>query len=131
MSIYELKKLREAKRSQLLKDKGVFSAFSDKQFEENKTPLSEGDQYLALGSGMYIPLSNFESFQVEGKAIIDWFNETVSKGKIRRAYISYELSNHEAYYSGSIDSTLDALGNGFTVQEVHEVYIREQRKQIS
>jgi hypothetical protein len=41
------------------------------------------------------------------------------------------LANHEAYFSYSIDSTMDALGPEYTEQEVEEVFKKELPKNLA
>lgn len=129
--IYELKELRQAKTSELITLCGMFFAFSDKQWEENKTPLAEGDKYLSLGMGAYMPKSNLEQWKQGTKEIDIWFNNAISSPEMRTAHISYELSNHEAYYTGDIESTLDALGEGYTYDEVYTVFRAEYAAQTA
>lgn len=101
---------------------GVFWAFSKEQFDENKTKLSEGDKYVDIGSGGFVPKSNVDKL-IEGmKKIHDEFSKKMRDEKVRIEHIAYELNNHEAYYTGDITSTLDALGEEFTRDEVEAVY---------
>ena len=59
-AIYKIKKERQNKLSAAMEEVGMFFAFSDTQFEESKTPLIEGDKYLSIGSGTYLPKSNLD-----------------------------------------------------------------------
>ena len=93
-----------------------------KQFEENKTPLLEGDKYVSIGGGGYLPKSKVENFNKGFKEIEIWFKNEIQNPEIRKAHILYELHNHEAYYVGSIEDTLEALGEDFTRNEVLAVY---------
>ena len=55
-----------------------------------------------------------------------WYKSETQKNKaLKVELIRYELSNHEAYYTGSIEDTLNALGKGFTAKEVRAVYNKE------
>lgn len=120
--IYEIKEERQAKTSEAIKACGMFFAFSDKQWEENKTPLQEGDKYVSLGMGAYMPKSQVEKWNQMTEEVDVWFKEQISSPEMRTAYISYELSNHEAWYTGEIDDTLSALGEGYTHDEVYAVF---------
>ena len=55
MNITEAKKAKSEMMSELFKKCGVFFAFSNQQFEENKTPLLEGEKYISLPGGGYVP----------------------------------------------------------------------------
>ena len=101
---------------------GVFWAFSNKQFETNKTPLKEGDKYIDIGAGGFIPKSNIDAFLDGMNKIDDTFKEAMRDAKVRKNHIVYELNNHEAYFTRDITSTLDALGDDFTREEVLSVY---------
>lgn len=120
--IYELKELRQQKTSAAITACGMFFAFSDKQWEENKTPLEEGDKYVSLGMGAYMPKSQVEKWKQMTREIDDWFKAEISSPEMRTAHISYELSNHEAWYTGEIEDTLSALGEGYTYDEVYAVF---------
>jgi len=126
-TIYELKEERQEKLSGLIKECKMFFAFSNQQFEENKTPLTEGDKYLSLGSGTYLPKSNINKWKEGVTALSNWFISQVQEQ--REAYIRYELSNHEAYYTGDIDSAFEALEGNFTREEVQSVFNVERRKE--
>ena len=49
-TLIEIKKEYEEKRTEFFKDCGLFWAFSNKQFFENKTPLQEGEKYVSIGA---------------------------------------------------------------------------------
>ncbi len=57
--------LREEKQKaihELMDSCLVFFAFNDKQFNENKTALLEGDKYVSIGAGGYMPKSKTKFF---------------------------------------------------------------------
>ena len=59
----------------------MFFAFSNQQFDENKTELKDGDKYLSLGAGCYLPKSNYQIY-VEGiKKINSEYKKEISKSK--------------------------------------------------
>ena len=126
-TIFEIKREREARQTVLFKAVGLFFAFSAEQFSANKTALKEGEKYASIGMGGYLPIGNVNQF-LSGMADINaWFRAEINQNKeTRRALIAYELSNHEAYYSGSIDSTADALGADFTRAEIQKVFTEER-----
>lgn len=130
-SINEIKDLKEKKVSELIKECSMFFAFSDKQFEENKTPLQEGDKYVSMvGAGAFMPKSKAPEF-MKGLDVIDkWYKAEIKANKARKQNIIYELNNHEAFYTGDIEDTLDTLGSDYTREEVMEVYRKERKKQL-
>lgn len=122
MTIIELKKEREAKHTALFKDCALFWAFSNEQFAEGKAkhPIEEGEKYVSIGAGGYMPKSNVGKFNSGMKEIQRWFNQATKDEKTRKALIRYELNNHEATYTGEIEDTLNALGEGYTPEEVQK-----------
>lgn len=106
----------------------MFFAFSNEQFATNKTALKEGEKYLSLGAGAYMPKGNYPVWEQGMKDINKWYKAEIKAGKMRKEAIAYELANHEAYYTGEIEATLKALGGDYTEKEVREVYRAESKK---
>jgi hypothetical protein len=128
-TISEIKKEQEDKMSVLFKECGVFFAFSNSQFQENKTPLAEGDKYVSIGGGGYCPKSKAKTL-LDGFDINEaWYKAEIKANKARKSHILYELDNHEAYYTHDIQSTLDALGEDYTREEVLKVF-RNRKAEI-
>lgn len=125
-TVQSLKKEEQEQQKILFNNCGLFWAFSDEQFQANKTPLQDGEKYVSIGAGGYLPKSKIEMFQTGMKEISNWYKSETKKNKALKVdLIRYELSNHEAYYTGSIEDTLSALGSGFTAKEVWAVYNKE------
>lgn len=131
MEIQEIKQQKEDKVSQLIKDCSMFFAFSNEQFDKNKTPLQEGEKYVSLGAGCYMPKGNVEKWIAGTKEIDKWYRDTVKANKQRKANILYELLNHEAFYTNDIDDTVEALGSDYTPAEVLEVFRAERKKGVT
>lgn len=125
MNISEIKEEREKKQSALFKEVGLFWAFSNKQFDENKTPLREGEKYIRIDGGGFMPAGNWDAFEKGLDEIHKWYNDTIKSGNLRREHIVYELANHEAWYTGDIEDTLAALGPDYTAEEVRKVFNEE------
>lgn len=102
----------------------VFWAFSNKQFDEGRTKLNlvTGEKLIDIGAGGFMPAKHKQEYIDGMKAIYIEFKAAMKDAKTRRAHILYELNNHEAFYSRDIESTLDALGDDFTRDEVMAVY---------
>lgn len=129
-TIQEIKKEQQNKYTALFNSCGVFWAFSNEQFHANKTPLSEGDKYVSIGAGGYMPKSNVDAYISGSKEIKKWFTKAVKESKgARRQHIAYELANHECYYTGDWQDAIDALGSEYTAKEVYKVYCEELKKQ--
>lgn len=125
-TISELKKERENKHSELFEKCGVFFAFSNEQFNENKTMLEDGEKYVSIGAGGYLPKGKLNQFSEGMKAIGNWFKDEVKNQKLRKAHILYELQNHECFYTGDYSDALESLGNSYTKEEVLEVFKNNQ-----
>ena len=120
---HELKAEERRRYDELFAECGVFWAFSAEQFEKNKTPLSEGDKYVSIGAGGYMPKSRAADLAEGMEQIRKEHNAAVKANrKLRRDVIAYELRNHEATYTGDISDTLDALGDGYSAKEVRKIY---------
>lgn len=130
-SLGEIKQEREDKVTDLIKECSMFFAFSNEQFATNKTPLAEGDKYVHLGAGAYMPKSKVDSYISGTEAIDKWYRAAVKDNKLRRQNIIYELGNHEAWYTNDIEDTLEALGSDYTAAEVREVFNTEYANQTA
>lgn len=130
MNIHEIKKLHQEKINTLLTDCLVFWAFSNEQFTQNKTPLKEGEKYVSIGAGGYMPQGNVEKLRAGMKELNKWYKAEIKANKgTRRANIVYELANHECYYTGDIEPAVEALG--YPRKEVLKVYNEEYDKQTA
>lgn len=127
-TLHDIKKEKETKVGELITLCAIFFAFSNEQFTENKTPKKEGEKYLSLGAGAYMPKDNYPKWEQGIKDINKWYKAEIKAGKMRKEAIAYELANHEAYYTGEIEATLEALGSDYTEEEVREVYRTESKK---
>ena len=128
-NINDIKAEKEKKVNQLVTDCLMFFAFSNEQFQENKTPKEEGEKYVHIGGGGYLPKSQLNNWINGIDQINAWFKEQTKNQKLRRAHIAYELANHEAFYTCDISDTLSVLGSEYTEEEVLSVYHAERKKQ--
>ena len=100
MNLQDLKKTQENANSQLFKECGLFFAFSNQQFEENKTPLKEGEKYVSIGAGGYVPKSNLDRLLDGMEANRKAYEKGVKAQNLRLKEIAYEFGNHECFYTG-------------------------------
>lgn len=122
-------KFVETKTSALLDKHGAFFAFSNKQIdeglEENKAKGFSADKadYCQVSGGMILPKSNVGAFSAEYDAMMSAAREEYLNTYTKAQIIGYELSNHEAGYTGDISDTVDAVAHlGFAREDVLEVY---------
>lgn len=131
MNLQDLKKDKEDKVSALIKECSMFFAFSTEQFHENKTPLQEGEKYVSLGAGAYMPKSSVQKWIDGDKAIKKWYKEAVKSSKLRKENIIYELANHECWYTYDLEPALMALGADYTMEEISAVFNQERENQLA
>ena len=103
--------------NKLMDNCGVFWAFGKKQFEEGlakaKQSMVEDEKLIDIGAGGFMPKSNKDKY-IDGMiAIGKAFDEAMKDKKELDKHILYELHNHEAFYTGSIESTVDVVGENF------------------
>lgn len=131
------KKEYDNKYNEELKKTGVFWAFSNEQFEENKTYKNVPDnEYLSIGSGGYIHKSNKEK--------LDYFFK-VTEPNLRKDFISkiniedfikYELVNHECFYTGDYSEVINIMQSYYDLptnelfDKVQQVYKQEKSNMI-
>lgn len=127
-NISELKKEKQDRYSALIKEVGMFFAFSNEQFDENKTPLKEGEKYVSLGAGGYMPKGNVPAWIQGGKDIEKWYKTQVKASKNEEQEILYELRNHECFYTGDYSSAYYALPN-YTEEQIQQVYWKHATKE--
>ena len=121
-----IKAEKEKKYTQLLNDCKVFWAFSNEQFAENKTELNEGEKYVSMGAGGYMPKSFVQSYLDGSKAIDKWYKAAVKDSKTKEAQILYALRNHECFYTGDWTDAFYTLGDAASNEEVKEVYLKHR-----
>jgi hypothetical protein len=121
-SIGEIKKEREDRTSALFKECGVFFAFSNKQFEENKTPVAEGEKYCALSGGGCMRSCERQKFRDAFDAMNKWYNAAVDEANLQDAEILYELHNHECYYTGDPGDVIEMFEGRYEKERILKVF---------
>ena len=129
MKYQEIKTESQSKMDALITECSVFFAFSNEQFVENKTPLQDGEKYVRLFGGGFIPRSQVKAFTEGLKEINRWERLQIKKAKEQTAQILYELSNHECWHTGDIENALPVL-NHYPVAIVQKVF-NENYKEYS
>lgn len=106
--------------SDLLTKYNGFFAFSTKQFEEAK---KEGIKYVNRGAGLFHEAGKSKEFDAElAKINADAIKQDLAENG-REKIIERELGNYEAYYTGEIEDTAEALKDyGITNEEILEVF---------
>jgi hypothetical protein len=108
-----LKAEKQKKVDLLITNCGMFFAFSNQQFTENKTPLKDGKKFS-------IPVWENGIDEIE-----KWFKSEIKESNLREELIKNELNNYECFYTGDIEDALQSLGNDYTLEEVYDVYKKQ------
>lgn len=129
-TIQQIKQDRETAQSQLFKQLRLFWAFNDQQLEEGKKSINwqDGEKLVSIGAGGIIPKANIDEFLNGMEKINKEYKAAVKVNKLRHKLIAHELANHECYYTGDIQPALNALGEGYTREEVLIIYRTEFKK---
>jgi len=110
----------------------AFFAFSDKQVEEGKVKqgLTDDIKLISLGSGLISPQdTGIQLIKDMDKAYKDGIAQDIKENG-KEAIIKRELYNHEAFYTGEIDQTVDALSEyNFSAGDILDIYKLENAKQ--
>lgn len=104
-----LSEIVQDEQTAVLTKHGAFFAFGNEQFEEAKDPNIPFSGYYYLYSGMYAPKTNADALVADLADIHTRGIATDIELHGLTAIIQRELSNHEAYYTGEIEETVDAL----------------------
>ncbi len=120
-----------------LKNAGVFWAFSNNQFDENKTYKDAPDnEYISVGAGGYIHKSDKHKFENFVKVIAPKLKaDFVSKIEMNDL-IKYELINHECYYTGDLSEVVEIVHSYYDIpiddiyDKVKNVYMNKDNKNI-
>lgn len=106
----------------LNKECGLFWAFSKEQFKENKTPLKEGEKYVSIGHGGYLPKSNLDKLVEGWDAIKKWRDQQIKFLKDAPSAILYEINNRECFFSGDLRDIYELFEGIYTQEFIDEVY---------
>ena len=117
---------RQAAIDKAIADAGVFWAFGQSQLDAEmaKRGLTQADldDYVGILGGGACHKDKVAGLYTDINMAGVNFTREINDLGLRKAYILYELNNHEAFYTYSIDDTLQALGGDYTSEEVMDVY---------
>lgn len=122
MNLQDLKKVESDSISKATEDHRVFYAFSNEQFESSKTKLEEGEKYIQLHAGGFIPKFQLVSFIKKLDRIEKDFKNSILEHDLKERHIIYELQNHESFYTMDPSDAISALNNFYSEKEILEVF---------
>ena len=118
----------EKAQTLLFKDKGVFFAFSDEQFNEQK---KENVEYVSLGAGMICPKENAKDFLIKFNQISEQGIKLDMEENGKDKIIYRELCNYECFYVGDATDAIQALKRyNFSENEIMKVYRAKFQKHV-
>jgi hypothetical protein len=111
----------QKKQTELFNELGVFFAFSNKHFDEQK---QDGVEYCSvLRTGDWVPKQNASEFARRLAAVHREGREKELAEKGIDKIIEEELVNHECFYTGNITDAVEALaGYEVTHDQVLTIY---------
>ena len=112
------------RQSAAFKKAKAFFAFSDKQLQEGLTETNQNkEDVVSMGNGLIAAKNQASTLFKELEQIYtESIQQDIEENGLN-AIIRRELSNHEAYYTGDIESTVDALEDyPVTAEDIHKVY---------
>jgi len=121
-TLAEIKETKEQMTNDLINDCGMFFAFSKEQFQESKTPLKEGEKYVSLGAGSYLPKGNIDKFLDGNKKVSIFYKNEIKKAKLQKQEIIYELNNHECYHTFDLTDVFLLFDGTYTKEEIINVF---------
>lgn len=118
-----LKQQKQTKFDNLLNECKIFFAFSNEQFEKNKTELKDGEKYVSIHAGGYMPKSYLDSYLNGTEEINEWYKREVRASKdVATKEILYELHNYECFYVDDISEVVSLFKGTFTAKQIQKVY---------
>ena len=129
MNLENLIQQQEEANTALFNECGLFFAFSDKQFLENKTPLAEGEKYVRVLGGGFVPKNSLNKLLDGLEANRKAYNKAVKAQNLRLKEIAFELGNHECFYTGDWSPVADMFPD-VKPQVIERIYKIEFKKYI-
>lgn len=132
MNYQEIKQKHEKAISDIIEKHQVFYAFNSVQLEEGKKKIKikENKELASIGAGGFIPKINLVAFANDLKqAEKDYKKELKGAKQAKVEAISYQLSNHECFYTGDISPVIEFFSGVYTKNDILKVYnsIRSDR----
>jgi hypothetical protein len=122
-----MNKYIQDKQTNLFNELGVFFAFGNKQFEEQR--VHGVDYCTVMGAGDCVPKQNAKEFVDRLSVIHKEGRELELAEKGIEKIIEEELANHECFYTGDINDALDALSEyDVSYEQVMSVYRKVESK---
>ena len=97
-----------------IKVEGIFFAFGQKQFDENKKCIPEGEKIYGTDFGMYGTKTGFKAYTAAQKAV----EEKIKAECTAQEIYEYEYANHECDYTGDDEEAFDIVLGYFPTADI-------------
>jgi hypothetical protein len=117
----------QQEQSKLFEELGVFFAFGNKQFNEQRVA---GVEYCSvLQAGDCVPVNNASEFAQRLAALQKAARDTELAEKGIERIIEDALVNHECFYTGYVSDAVDVLAHyEVTLEQVRAIYFKVMHK---
>lgn len=124
----ELKEELNERKNEELNKTGIFYAFSNAQFEENKTHKNAQDnEFINVGFGAFIHKSNKQKLDNYINNIKPQLEKEFTNKINIDDLIKYELINHECYYTGEWDEIIPIIASYYPTLKENEIIEKIQK----
>jgi hypothetical protein len=132
MTNADIKKEAQTRTDNLMNDCKVFWAFNNEQFAESKTELKEGEKYVSIGAGGYLPKGYRDTLFDGLKEIKKWekAQRKALKDADKEKHIISVLANYESFHTYNIEDALPELLPFYTKEYIQEVFNKNIETQV-
>ena len=127
----DIKKKNADNLNTIMDQHQVFWAFSQEQLEQGKAKIgiTDNKELTSIGMGGFLPKAKadglFLAIEQENKR---YRKELRAAKEAKEQAIAYELSNHEAYYTGDIQPVVELFAGLYTAKDIQAVYLKQSKK---
>lgn len=127
----EIKKKNADNLNAIMDQHQVFWAFSQEQLEQGKAKIgiTDNKELTSIGAGGFMPKAKADSLFLAIEQENKRYKKELRQAKeAKEQAISYELNNHEAYYTGRIDEVVELFAGLYTQKDILAVYLKQSKK---
>lgn len=122
MTLQEIEIKKTEMQTELFNEVGLFWAFSNEQFDKNKTPLGESDKYMSFPGGGYFPKNNKNVLKEGLEKIHAFGRDQVKSAKLQEEEILRQLYNRECFYICDATEVINMFAGIYTKQQILNVF---------
>lgn len=125
MDYKTIKEKHEKAINDIIEKYQVFFAFSNSQLADGKKKIGviDNKELVSIGAGGFIKKINIDDFlNATEQANKDYKKELKEAKEAKNEAISYQLSNHECFYTGDISPVIEFFKGIYTKTDILKVY---------